>query len=150
VEGVAEVSGQGQAAGHRAAPLRGRRPAAAQHEREVRRDVFRYPPQLPARHTDPDQMRSRVAGAHSSINYGIRPLGALTGGLLGSWIGVRETLLVSATGGACAILWLINSPIIRLHDLNTLESPRNKPAPQPEPPLAPPPLLPVSREDPVR
>jgi hypothetical protein len=77
----------------------------------------------------PDQMRSRVAGAHSSINYGIRPLGALTGGLLGSWIGVRETLLVSATGGACAILWLINSPIIRLHDLNTLESPRNKPAP---------------------
>ena len=70
-----------------------------------------------------DQMRSRVAGAFSSINYGIRPLGAVAGGFLGTWIGVRETLLVSAAGGLLAVLWLIGSPIIRTRSLDGLEPP---------------------------
>lgn len=77
----------------------------------------------------PDQLRSRVAGAYSSLNYGIRPVGALVGGLLGSWIGVRETLLVSAVGGAAAILWLIRSPIIRVRDLQALEPPPSQTIP---------------------
>lgn len=68
----------------------------------------------------PDQMRSRVAGAMSSINYGIRPLGAALGGLLGGWIGVRETLLVSASGGILALLWLLWSPVIRVRTLDSL------------------------------
>jgi MFS family permease len=70
-----------------------------------------------------DQMRSRVVGAFSSINYGVRPLGAVIGGLLGTWIGVRETLLISAAGGLFAVLWLVRSPIIRTHDLTGLEPP---------------------------
>jgi MFS family permease len=74
----------------------------------------------------PDAMRSRVAGAYSSINYGSRPLGALIGGLLGSWIGVRETLLLSAAGGVFSVLWLIRSPIIGVRHLDHLEpSPLN-------------------------
>jgi len=70
-----------------------------------------------------DHMRSRVVGAFSSINYGVRPLGAVIGGLLGTWIGVRETLLISAAGGLFAVLWLVRSPIIRTHDLTGLEPP---------------------------
>ncbi|MFI7060934.1 MFS transporter [Kribbella sp. NPDC050124] len=70
-----------------------------------------------------DHMRSRVAGAFSSINYGVRPLGALVGGFLGTWIGVRETLLISAAGGLLAVLWLIRSPIIRTRDLDGLQPP---------------------------
>jgi MFS family permease len=70
-----------------------------------------------------DHMRSRVAGAFSSINYGIRPLGAVVGGFLGTWIGVRETLLVSAAGGLLAVLWLVGSPIIRTRELTGLEPP---------------------------
>ncbi|MFF0268782.1 MFS transporter [Kribbella sp. NPDC004536] len=70
-----------------------------------------------------DHMRSRVAGAFSSINYGIRPLGAVVGGLLGTWVGVRETLLISAAGGLLSVLWLIGSPIIRTRDLTGLEPP---------------------------
>jgi MFS family permease len=70
-----------------------------------------------------DHMRSRVAGAFSSINYGVRPLGAVVGGLLGTWIGVRETLFVSAAGGFLAVLWLLRSPIIRTRDLTGLEPP---------------------------
>ena len=70
-----------------------------------------------------DQMRSRVSGAFSSINYGVRPLGAVVGGLLGTWIGVRETLLISSAGGLLAVLWLIGSPIIRVRALEGLHPP---------------------------
>jgi predicted MFS family arabinose efflux permease len=70
-----------------------------------------------------DQMRSRVSGAFSSINYGVRPLGAVVGGLLGTWLGVRETLLISSAGGLLAVLWLVCSPIIRVRDLTGLEPP---------------------------
>lgn len=70
-----------------------------------------------------DHMRSRVVGAFSSINYGVRPLGAVVGGLLGTWLGVRETLLISAAGGLFAVLWLIGSPIIRTKALTGLEPP---------------------------
>lgn len=71
-----------------------------------------------------EQMRSRVSGAFSSINYGIRPLGAVVGGLLGTWVGVRETLLVSAVGGLIAVIWLLRSPIIHVRSLGGLEPPR--------------------------
>jgi MFS family permease len=54
-----------------------------------------------------DHMRSRVSGVFSTINYGSRPLGAVIGGLLGSWIGVRPTLLLAAVGGAMCCLWLL-------------------------------------------
>jgi Na+/melibiose symporter-like transporter len=67
----------------------------------------------------PDSMRSRVAGAFSTVNYGARPLGALTGGLLGTTIGLRPTLVLAAVGGAASCLWLWHSPIRRVHDLTT-------------------------------
>ena len=70
-----------------------------------------------------DRMRSRVAGAFSSINYGVRPLGAVVGGLLGTWLGVRETLLISSAGGLLAVLWLIRSPIIHVRGLEGLHPP---------------------------
>lgn len=70
-----------------------------------------------------EHMRSRVSGAYSTINYGIRPLGAVVGGFLGTWIGVRETLLVSAAGGLLSVLWLVGSPNLRARDLTGLEPP---------------------------
>jgi MFS family permease len=65
----------------------------------------------------PDGMRSRVAGAYSTINYGIRPVGAILGGLLATLVGLRPTLLVAAVGGALSLLWLLPSPIPRIHSL---------------------------------
>lgn len=65
----------------------------------------------------PDGVRSRVSGAFSTINYGIRPLGALTGGLLATAIGLRATLLVAAVGGVVSLLWLLPSPIPRIRSL---------------------------------
>ena len=65
----------------------------------------------------PDGMRSRVAGAFSTINYGIRPFGAIVGGLLGTLIGLRATLLIAAAGGALSLFWLLPSPIPRIKSL---------------------------------
>ena len=66
-----------------------------------------------------DEMRSRVAGVFGTVNYGARPLGAVVGGLLGSGIGLRPTLLIAAVGGMLGSVWLLRSP---LHRVRTMES----------------------------
>jgi MFS family permease len=69
----------------------------------------------------PDSMRSRVSGAFSTINYGVRPIGALLGGVLGSTIGIRPTLVAAAVGGAMCCLWLLASPIAKVHAFDELD-----------------------------
>ena len=69
----------------------------------------------------PDALRSRVVGAFSTVNYGIRPLGAVLGGLLGAWLGVEPTLVLAGIGGALAIVWLVGSPIARTRTIEELE-----------------------------
>ena len=68
----------------------------------------------------PDGLRSRVSGAFAAVNYGMRPLGALTGGALGTWLGIRPTLWVAAVGGTLGALWLLPSPIPRIRTLDGL------------------------------
>ena len=65
----------------------------------------------------PDKIRARAGGAFRFINYGIRPVGAFMGGLLGGLIGVRETLFVVTIAASVGILWLVGSPIPRLREL---------------------------------
>ncbi|MFI9362810.1 MFS transporter [Kitasatospora sp. NPDC053057] len=65
----------------------------------------------------PDGMRSRVAGAYSTVNYGIRPIGALVGGMVATLIGLRATLITAAVGGTLSLLWLLPSPIPRIRSL---------------------------------
>ncbi|MGH3377298.1 MAG: MFS transporter [Actinoallomurus sp.] len=65
----------------------------------------------------PDDVRSRVAGAYSTVNYGIRPVSAVIGGLLATLIGLRATLLIAAVGGVSSLLWLLPSPIPRVRSL---------------------------------
>ncbi|SCE65596.1 Predicted arabinose efflux permease, MFS family [Micromonospora coriariae] len=71
----------------------------------------------------PDALRSRVVGAYSTINYGVRPLGALTGGALGTWLGLRPTLWIAAIGGTMCVLWLLPSPIPAVRSLEHLDGP---------------------------
>jgi predicted MFS family arabinose efflux permease len=65
----------------------------------------------------PDRIRGRVNGAFRFVNMGVRPVGALLGGVLGELFGVRETLLVVTVASMTGVLWLIGSPIPGLHDL---------------------------------
>jgi predicted MFS family arabinose efflux permease len=65
----------------------------------------------------PDEMRARFAGASRTINYGIRPIGALLGGAVGAAIGVVPTLWIATVGGVLSVLFLLPSPIPRLRRL---------------------------------
>ncbi|HWJ42959.1 MAG TPA: MFS transporter, partial [Solirubrobacterales bacterium] len=65
----------------------------------------------------PDRLRARVSGAFLLVNYGVRPLGALAGGLLGAAIGLQATMWVTAIGALAGVLWLFPSPIPRLREL---------------------------------
>jgi Na+/melibiose symporter-like transporter len=65
----------------------------------------------------PDELRARTAGAQRTINYGIRPVGALMGGFLGATIGVHAALWVGAVGGILGVLWLLGSPVPRMSEI---------------------------------
>jgi MFS family permease len=65
----------------------------------------------------PDRLRARVAGSYMFINYGVRPIGSLIGGLLGAWIGVQSTLWIATLGGTLGVLFLVWSPALRLREL---------------------------------
>lgn len=68
--------------------------------------------------TVPAPLRSRVSGAFMVVNYGVRPLGTTLGGVLGSVLGVRPTLLIGAFGALLGLAWLLPSPIPRLKELD--------------------------------
>jgi MFS family permease len=65
----------------------------------------------------PDELRARIAGAHLTVNYGIRPIGALLGGALGATIGVVPTLWIATVGALVSVLFLLPSPIPRMRQL---------------------------------
>ena len=69
----------------------------------------------------PDRLRSRISGAYIVVNYGVRPLGALAGGALGSSLGLRPTLWIATAGALTGVLWLLPSPILGLRTLPETE-----------------------------
>ena len=64
----------------------------------------------------PDRLRSRMSGTYRFVNYGVRPLGALLGGGLGTVIGLQTTLWIGVLGALAGVLWLVFSPIPRLRE----------------------------------
>ena len=67
--------------------------------------------------TVPDQLRARVSGSFLLVNYGVRPIGALAGGLLAALIGLQTTMWIAAVGAIAGVLWLLPSPMPRLREL---------------------------------
>ncbi|MBW1603866.1 MFS transporter [Streptomyces sp. JJ66] len=65
----------------------------------------------------PTQMMGRVNAAFLWICYGVIPLGALTGGLLGSQLGLRPAMWICVLGTWSAALWVVFSPLRRMRDL---------------------------------
>ena len=65
----------------------------------------------------PDRIRARAGGAFRFINYGVRPIGALLGGLLGTALGVREAILVTTLAAIGGVVFLVGSPVLQLREL---------------------------------
>lgn len=65
----------------------------------------------------PHRLRSRVSGAYMVVNNGIRPVGALAGGFLGSTIGLRPALWIGVIGAILGFLWILPSPIPKMREL---------------------------------
>jgi hypothetical protein len=51
------------------------------------------------------------------VNYGVRPVAGILGGLLGTAIGLRPALIVLAALATLGFLWLLPSPIPRMKEL---------------------------------
>ncbi|RZU52795.1 putative MFS family arabinose efflux permease [Krasilnikovia cinnamomea] len=65
----------------------------------------------------PQPMLAVVAGFDRTVNYGIRPLGAVLGGALGATIGIRPTLWIATLGALLGALWVLFSPLRTMRQL---------------------------------
>jgi MFS family permease len=65
----------------------------------------------------PVELRSRVQGAYTIVNYGVRPLGSLAAGVAATAIGIHAALWIATVGGALSALWLLPSPYLRMREL---------------------------------
>ncbi|XVU22318.1 MFS transporter [Actinoplanes sp. CA-054009] len=65
----------------------------------------------------PPTMLAVVSGLERTVNYGIRPIGALLGGALGTLIGVRPALWIATVGALLGVVWILFSPIRSMRDL---------------------------------
>jgi MFS family permease len=59
----------------------------------------------------PDRILGRMNASRRWVVWGTIPLGGFTGGALGSWLGLRETLVVGAVGMSLVFLFLVFSPL---------------------------------------
>jgi MFS family permease len=67
----------------------------------------------------PPRLQGRMNSVMRFLVWGTIPLGTLLGGALGTWIGLRQTIVVGAIGGGLGALWIFFSP--QRHLLDTPE-----------------------------
>jgi MFS family permease len=65
----------------------------------------------------PPQLLGRTAALFSAVTGGMTVLGAAAGGVLGGWLGIRETLLIAVAGMALAPLFVLFSPLRHLREI---------------------------------
>jgi MFS family permease len=69
----------------------------------------------------PDRMLGRANASRRFVVWGVIPFGGLAGGALGSTIGLRETMVIGALGGALAVVPLLLSPVRSVGRMSELE-----------------------------
>lgn len=70
----------------------------------------------------PHHLLGRVVASMQLLNFGTMPLGALVGGALATWLGVRPAVWCAAVFLAVLCLWLLFSPLRGLRDLPSSSS----------------------------
>jgi MFS family permease len=64
----------------------------------------------------PDHLQARVTASHRFIVYGASAIGALLGGLLGTWLGLKTALLVCAIGALLGPIYALSTPLRNLRE----------------------------------
>ena len=72
----------------------------------------------------PHHLLGRMNATMRFFVWGTIPLGTFIGGVLGSTIGVRQTLLVAAIGGFLPVLPVFFSPLRRMKELPVYAEPQ--------------------------
>jgi MFS family permease len=75
----------------------------------------------------PQRLQGRVVGFNRSIVWGVSPLGAVLGGVLGTVVGLRWTIVAGALVCLVALLPALVSPVRRLHGLPEPMEPEDGP-----------------------
>lgn len=70
----------------------------------------------------PDDLRGRVNGGWSFINNGMRPLGAIVGGILPIFLGIHGAIWVGAIGACLGFLWLLPIRVVKMRELQDFTS----------------------------
>ncbi len=65
----------------------------------------------------PENLRGRMNASVRTLVFGALPLGGLAGGLLGSYLGLHNTLWIGAAGFATSLVPILLSPVPRLRSL---------------------------------
>jgi hypothetical protein len=65
----------------------------------------------------PDTLLGRMNASMRFMVWGTMPFGSLAGGVLGTAIGLRPTLIVAGVGGMFAVLWLTVRPVLSMREL---------------------------------
>jgi MFS family permease len=65
----------------------------------------------------PPRLQGRMNSVMRFIVWGTIPIGGLIGGALGTWIGLRETLVLGAIGSGASFLWILLSPQRNLREM---------------------------------
>ena len=65
----------------------------------------------------PHTLLGRMNASVRFIVWGTMPLGALLGGALGTWFGLRPTLWIAVIGGYAAVAWVFFSPLRHMREV---------------------------------
>jgi predicted MFS family arabinose efflux permease len=68
----------------------------------------------------PTELLGRVSSCMAFLTQGVKPVGALAGGLLGTSLGLHTALWVAALGATTTMLWTIFSPLRHKADSRVL------------------------------
>jgi Na+/melibiose symporter-like transporter len=65
----------------------------------------------------PAEIRGRVIAVVRVVSWGVGSFGALFGGILAQWVGLRPTMIIAASGTLLALIWIVLSPVRQTRSL---------------------------------
>ncbi|MFE2754731.1 hypothetical protein ACFXGA_22295 [Actinosynnema sp. NPDC059335] len=65
----------------------------------------------------PDRLLGRMNASIRFLTWGAMPVGAVAGGALAEWVGVRGTLWAASAGMVLSVFWVLLSPLRSMRDL---------------------------------